>query len=517
MAITDNFADAIFHRTSELVDPGVRWQRSLWNTGLVLCLKELIEASDAAQAGALSTTALKWLADYAKGRVTGDPGAGSADERKAIAKLLTHDLSSGGGNYLELRHWIEIIEDAYLPRWIEAVSDEESRPSREGSARALAAHLLDRGFSSSALTSWLNNIAISEGADLFRRAKTLVEAPSQSFDVMILFEKPPPNRIVRPPQWRDAREVSAWLDQHGFSNKRQHGGLLLSIDACDSFGAANQAADVVDRLLARVSVGTRDTVRVLPSAYIRGLSTPVNLRRIRRVEVRALEREDRLLHLERTGPVDDALELLSHLNGAPAPVAVTGGWSAIESLLSGAGDADKVVTAERLGYLVACSWPRAELTTLAWARQSQSSSDDLGKALQDCATNRERGQLLLENLTNGTDLAFETPRDRLALRRVEKLVNAPRNDLLAIQRQAVASLRRLYRQRNLVVHGGQVAGEALSATLRTVAPLVGAGLDRITHASLTQDRQPLDLAARARLEIERAGSNGGPSLTALLE
>lgn len=516
MAGGDDFADALLCRVTEFVDPGVRWQRSLWNTGLLLCLKELIEASDGVHAGALSAKSVQWLADHAKGMVANDPGAGSRVERKAIVLLLGRDLSSGGANYLELLQWISAIEASYLHRWKAAVAEEE-RPSREDSARALAAHLLDMGFSPQGLTSWLKRVEFEDGAELFQHAGELVEAPRQAFEVMLLFEKPTPMRIVRPPEWRDAPQVGIWLDRHGFGTKRQHGGLLLSVDARDPFSAASQTADVVDRVLARVSVGTRDTVRIQPHAYIRGLSDPINLRRVRRVEVRALEREDRLLHLQRTGPVDDALELLSHLNGAPAPVAATGGWSAIESLLSGPGDADKVVTAERLAYLVACSWPRAELTTLAWARQSQSPADALGRALLACGTNRERGQLVLDELARDVDLALENARDRLAQRRVEKLASKPRAGLLAMQRHAAASLRRLYRQRNLVVHGGQVAGEALSATLRTAAPLVGAGLDRIAHASLTRDEPPLNLAARARMESERAGSEEAPSLTGLLE
>lgn len=517
MVASDNPAEAIVNRTAELVDPGVRWQRSLWNTGLVLSLNEIVEASDAVGAGALSTASVKWLADSAKGRVARDPGAGSTTERKAIATLLTRDLSSGGANYLELLNWIAAIEDAYLGRWIAAFSTTEDRPSRETSARALSAYLLDVGFSPAALTSWLKGLSIAKAEDLFEAAQSLVEGSGGTYEVLIPFEKPPPVRIARPSEWRDAKESSAWLQAHGFGQRRQHGGLLLNIDARDPNSAASRAADVVDRLLARVSVGMRDTVRVSPSAYVLGVSSPVPLRRVRRVEVRALEREDRLLFLDRSGPVDDALELVSHLNGAPAPVAVTGGWSAIESLLSGPGDSDKVVTAERFAYLVACSWPRAELTTLAWARLKQEPSDALGGSLAACQTNRERCQVILDHLSSEGDLGLEAARDRLGQRRVQKLVRGPREGLQAIQRQTAASLRRLYRQRNLVVHGGQVAGEALSATLRTVAPLVGAGLDRITHAYLTEGTEALDLAARARFEVERAGSSGAPPVTALLE
>jgi|SRR5579871_294690 len=65
---------------------------------------------------------------------------------------------------------------------------------------------------------------------------------------------------------------------------------------------------------------------------------------------------------------------------------------------------------------------------------------------------------------------------------------------------------RLYRQRNLVLHGGKTDGVALRASLRTAAPLVGAGMDRIAHAWYVDGLSPLELAARARISLDTVGS-----------
>lgn len=517
MAGEDKFAEAVRSRAAEFFDPAVQWQRALWNTGLVLSLKEILEASDAVREGALHPAALKWLANSVHGMISSDPGCGTESERKAVGVVLTKDLSSGGVGYFELDHWTRTIEGSYLSRWSKAVAQAQ-RPSREQSSRALASHLLDLGFSSKGLGHWLRDLAKEEAPEIFESANEMVSQGTSTFEVMLLFERPPPARIARPEEWRDASAVSQWLRANGHKPERQHGGLLLQIDAWDSGGAADQAADVVDRLLARVRVGTRERIQVKRHAHMGGSSGVVlDLRRARRAEVRALEREKRLLDLERSGPVDDALELLSHLIEAPAPVAASGGWSAVESLLSGPGDETKGITAERLGYLVACSWPRAELTTLAWIRQRHPFCDELASKLSSPSTNRERAQLLLEQISEGLDLKLETSPDRMAARRVEKLASTPRVKLEAIQRSAEASLRRLYRQRNLVVHGGQVRSTALAAALRTASPLVGAGLDRITHAFLTRGVSPLQLAAQAQMEVARTGSAGAPPLTAMLE
>jgi hypothetical protein len=79
------------------------------------------------------------------------------------------------------------------------------------------------------------------------------------------------------------------------------------------------------------------------------------------------------------------------------------------------------------------------------------------------------------------------------------------------------SIRRLYRQRNLVLHGGRTKAVALGPALRTAAPLIGAGMDRIVHGALVKESDPLYLAAKAEFEIARAGASGAPGLADLLE
>ncbi len=100
---------------------------------------------------------------------------------------------------------------------------------------------------------------------------------------------------------------------------------------------------------------------------------------------------------------------------------------------------------------------------------------------------------------------------------MRKLVKDPATVLSDVEAHATVAFRRFYRQRNLVLHGGQTSAVALRASLRTVAPLVGAGMDRIVHAHLVGGTHPLDLAAKARLEMARAGSQDARDLTALLE
>jgi hypothetical protein len=93
----------------------------------------------------------------------------------------------------------------------------------------------------------------------------------------------------------------------------------------------------------------------------------------------------------------------------------------------------------------------------------------------------------------------------------------PRSVLCEVMTVYRITLRRLYRTRNIVLHGGSMQGVALQASLRTAAPLVGAGLDRIVHADQVEQLAPLDLAARAEIALRLVGGETSLSVVDLLE
>ncbi|MGW1676465.1 hypothetical protein [Saccharopolyspora sp. NPDC002376] len=69
----------------------------------------------------------------------------------------------------------------------------------------------------------------------------------------------------------------------------------------------------------------------------------------------------------------------------------------------------------------------------------------------------------------------------------------------------------------MVLHGGSVASVSLDATLRSAAPLVGAGLDRIAHSYFDTRLYPLDLAARAELACDLVAGETDLSIVDLLQ
>jgi hypothetical protein len=199
--------------------------------------------------------------------------------------------------------------------------------------------------------------------------------------------------------------------------------------------------------------------------------------------------------------------------GSP-PAAAAGAWAALEALLKAPGDGGAHEVAPRLSRLVACSFCRSELTALAWHRIREQ-KDAVSQALRGMDTNLERAVRVAELIKADS---FETTEssDVAGVTRMKKILDDPRADLESVRAHADDALRRLYRQRNAVLHSGRTGAVALGSTLRAAAPLVGAGLDRIAHGWFVDDVEPRRLAAIAELQLARLGTPDAVPVTDLL-
>lgn len=197
--------------------------------------------------------------------------------------------------------------------------------------------------------------------------------------------------------------------------------------------------------------------------------------------------------------------------------AVSSGWAAIESMMIGRGEGqNRVNAADRLASIIACSFPRAELTKLAF-RHMSNGTDKLAAQLARATTNRERANMVATHLNAGGTLTLPLLTDNAAATRMSKLIKESRKCLDEVRTHVTKALRRFYRQRNLVMHAGKIDTVTLKATLRTAAPLIGAGMDRIAHAVLNEGIDALDLAARANNALGLVESRQGKPVTDLLE
>lgn len=506
-------------RLLEFFDSRTPWHRGLWNVGSVLALREVIEAAEAGQAGALSDAAIRFLASRTEVAVGRDPGIGPPEERRILQQALRdrpilHDL-----NFHTVALHIDRGEPGYLRRWADALRSTHSF-GPERTARAIAAHLLDRRFSPDYLHRWWKfRLLHQEGerslSDLVDEANDLAAAHPRPFEVLIAFETALDKRRGVPTGYLPAEKVTSWLDVNGFDrrNLRQDGGTLLHVEALDAVAATQNATEILDRFAARLSLGSGAVLRPHPKIWIRGEREPVAANRAHRgVAVRALAREKQIYLTGEATVLDASLELLSHLQTSSPSAAVAGGWAAIEALLSDRSDRSQA--ADRLAMIVACSFPRAELTFLSYVMSERDSK--LAAELDVLDANRDRAATALRKLGDADLEKVLSGKDRAAAARMRTLAHAPTKVLADVHAHLTDALRRMYRLRNLILHLGKTETVCLRASLRTAAPIVGAGFDRIVHAHYVEGMKPLELAARARTALSSAGTSRGPSCVDLL-
>jgi hypothetical protein len=239
--------------------------------------------------------------------------------------------------------------------------------------------------------------------------------------------------------------------------------------------------------------------------WVAGESSPYTIREhARGVSIGALIREDVVYNkLRGEESMDAAFEMLAPLQGSSPIAAIASGWAAIEALLSEPND--RGGAADRLASIVACSYPRAELTALSYILAREDVA--MKAVLTDVSENRDRARLVAEAITQGQPFTLRDWSDRAAIRRVAHVLRRPNEMLNDIQTYVAVAFRRLYRQRNLVLHGGKTNAVALRACLRTASPLVGAGMDRIAHGYYVNKTTPLALAAQARTSLIRVDAS----------
>lgn len=508
------------------------WHRRLWAIGTVSGLREVAEYSEVRRAGNLPAEGLLFVCQSMRREVDRDPAA--APFSAEIAPLLDKGSSMTAHDELTLRHLAERAEDSYLLRWAAAV-ESAGPPGVEFTARAVASHLLDRGFSADHLYRWLDaKRHQAQGplqlGPLLRDADAMCAATAaKTYRVVVpCFTPGPPDRLPPTTKWLDSEEMARWLDEHhpDAPGLRQGGAFEFSLSARDPWAAIEVAADLVARVAARVQVGRpgTETMRAVGPAFVVGNTRRFDLRSPRRqVEIHALDRQGALydIDLDRLRQLDDALELAAYMETGTPGAAVTGGWAAIEGLLLYPGERGHAAAADRMATLIACSLPRAELTPLAY-RHAEHGADQLAEQLRQLGAssrNYERVRIVEDRLRAGGGLTLGDPSDEAALDRLTAILADPQGELERIRVYVSECLRRLYNQRNLVMHSGSFRSVALAATLRTAPSLVGAGLDRIVHSQLANEPpvEPLALVARAEAELALLGTAGASRLVDLLE
>ncbi len=188
----------------------------------------------------------------------------------------------------------------------------------------------------------------------------------------------------------------------------------------------------------------------------------------------------------------------------------------MEALLGMPG-AKGVDAADRLADIVSCSFPRAELTELA-RRWEKHGSGDLQMLLHEEPSRTEQARIMLEAILSTGDPGFVQAKDVAAVNRIVQLSANMTEVIGRIHSYYRSAFRRLYYQRNFIMHAAKFDSVSLPSTTRSTPQLVAAGVDRVVNARFSiRGVSPLGLAARAQNELALLATPGGRPLFALLE
>lgn len=506
-------------RLLEFVSPEPPWNRSLWSIGLVLGLEELHEACSLLRSGTLSDGSVKRICSSVQRKAGRDPAL-TTPEKNHLRQQISSVPKADGPAHHTVAQMAALFDTDYLQRWSRVVA----RPdfTVELFARSVASHLLDRGFSSEHLwkliKGHMRSVTPVTLTDLCEDLQQeLTRSPARPFEVLLAFHRAPDTAQGVPPDWLQADAVTRWLTSHGFdtANVRAQSGAVLTVEARDSAAAAQAAREISDRFAARARIATGKPLERLPYLWVAGDGAPaLHAGQSRGVRVKELDRENRIFTPTSTlDNVDAAIELLAHLEESSPPAAIAGGWGAVEGLLADPGD--RATAADNLAALVACSFPRAELTTLAYRASREDRS--IAQRLDGAASNRDRSRIVADMIVHSQFPQLRTTANQAAADRMRRLLADPSQQLITIKEAISDSFHRLYRQRNIILHAGRLDSVSLKASLRTVAKLAGAGMDRITHGHYVQNMRPLELVARADLSISLIDRQSALECVDLLE
>ena len=315
-ALSSQFGARLLDLTGETTP----WQRRLWSVGTVLALRELHEAGTWVDAQVVSPAALQWLCRDLERLAGDDAGLGTPEVRKQLREALRADLSRHSRYRRRLHELIAIVDELYISRWT-AAADDLAAVSSERLARAIVAHLLDRGYSMGFLHRTLRRriAAGSTVGDFLAEAARLASASPRRFQVMVPFLVIPQQQLAEGlPQWRTGPQVRDWLAAHAPGDAiRQNGAFLYSVDAMDPYAAGRKAGEILDHLLARSSFLRRRRSGLTPLGrlWVAGLDESLPLEPpARGVDILSLRKDETLYRIVDEDLLDKVLELAAPLN-----------------------------------------------------------------------------------------------------------------------------------------------------------------------------------------------------------
>lgn len=499
-------------RMMEITSTQAPWHRRLWRSGTIQIGRELLEESvrPGVRESAINDQRKYWMQSLQTDHGLEDHGK----RVQGTVKDLKPGITDSSHAWITLREHIDRMHESYLTTWADALDSPPNgnRPiDTEGAARRITAHLLDAGMHKSSLYAWLRAIHTDPDnsmtlADFIRAADEFLKKPTRSYTFCVPIETQPRFTISpsTAPGWMTASDTAQWKKAHAphAPNMRHQGSFLLTVQARDVNAAAEEARSVISNLATKFQLGTATPITVCSRMWSKEKKTDFPTQATNRlINVRSFERLGRVQDLTSIDYITNTLALVHPLRTGAPHIAVMSGWSAIESLMVGPSDEQDVVAAGRFSLIVAASMVRAELTRLS-RRYTEIHDDELCTRMNACEENLERARLFQMHVSGNPTIDLGRDVDNLALERIRPALRNPHQEIMRITEILTREFTRLYRKRNMIVHGGQIHESNLHSISETLTPLIGAGIDRVVHVGLRYGIKPIELSAIAESRLD---------------
>lgn len=363
--ISKEVAELIFGRLGNFFHRATPWTRALWGIGTPLGLEEVVEYADVARQANESNAGLIYSATALTSRVRRDPGLGTGGVSDAASTLLEEFAGLKDGKSYpapdavdRLRELALRVRRGYLTNWLSALGNSE--PEAEFAARCIAGFMLDEGFSGDFLHRQLpkeGSFDLDALRDYITRIDEAHAAGVSRFEILVPYRRMP--GLHQATGALGPAAAAAAIKQEGHeSPDGLAGALVVEVEAFDAWGAVAQAAVIAGRVGSRVVVGRKDSARPEPfdDVFVKGQRQTFRLDQPRRtVELSNLKMRMYVPSTEiAMSGFDDAVDLVASFETKSPGAAITGGWAAIEALLSRPGEPD-VGAADRAAQIVAAS------------------------------------------------------------------------------------------------------------------------------------------------------------------
>jgi hypothetical protein len=316
-----------------------------------------------------------------------------------------------------------------------------------------------------------------------------------------------------PDPWLDKLQTEQWLRDNdvNYEGLRVRAGLRLTLQHWDIYALLAEARDIVNRMAARYLLAFNRRLEVHDEVWIKGvkrkrLHLPED--RVSRI-VKSIATRERLFALElESQELDNAVQILSGADLGSKPIAVTSLWATLEALFVRAGDrSHNIAAAERAACIATAALIRFELL-LAMIEHRKYGDDALAAKLRSVPADVNPGVLYEDALRSGISPAGKRPLQMLASERLMGWLSSPAG-LLAKRAEIEDALKGLYRQRNLVLHGGIYNSPGLEPTLRSAPVIVSAVVDQLARIATRPRPSALEFSGEVELRLHEYVSGSG--------